>query len=155
MNSLEGAGIDFRLELTFRRIGGEVNILRTHYHIHGHILAETGVHAVEFVLDERHAVIAYHPAFQDVALADEVRHEAVDWFVVDVFRSADLLDFAFVHNHDSVRKRKGFFLVVGHINEGDSELLVHLLKLYLHVLAHLEIKRAEGLVQKQDLGPVH
>ena len=40
------------------------------------------------------------------------------------------------------------------IDEGDAQLVVHVLELDLHLLAHLEIQRAERLVQKQDLGLV-
>ena len=46
-------------------------------------------------------------------------------------------------------------LVVGDVDEGDAQLLVHLLQLDLHVLAHLEVQRGEGLVQEEHLGLVH
>ena len=42
-----------------------------------------------------------------------------------------------------------------HIDEGDAELLVHFLELYLHVLAHLQVKSCKRLVQKKHLRLVH
>ena len=40
------------------------------------------------------------------------------------------------------------------IDKGDAQFPVHVLELELHFLAHLEIQRAQGLVEEQDLGLV-
>ena len=155
MDALEGAGVDLRLELALRRVRGEIDVLRTDDDIDLHILAEALVHAVELVLDEGDAAVADHPALEDVALADEVRDEAVDGLVVDVHRGADLLDAALVEDDDGVGEGEGLLLVVGDVDEGDAQLLVHLLQLDLHVLAHLEVQGGEGLVQEEHLRLVH
>ena len=47
--------------------------------------------------------------------------------------------------------RQGFLLVVGHVDKGDAEFLVHLLELDLHILAHLQVEGGERLVEQQDL----
>ena len=44
---------------------------------------------------------------------------------------------------------------MGDIDEGDAHLLLDALELDLHVLAELQVEGAQGLVQKQHLGPVH
>ena len=44
---------------------------------------------------------------------------------------------------------------MGHIDEGDAEFLVHFLQLYLHILAHLEVKGGKRLVEEQYLRLVH
>ena len=107
------------------------------------------------MLDERDAAVADHAALEDVAFADEVRHEAVDRLVVDVHGGADLLDAALVEDDHGVGEGEGLLLVVGDVDEGDAELLVHLLELDLHVLAHLEVQGGEGLVEEEHLGLVH
>ena len=40
---------------------------------------------------------------------------------------------------------------MSHIDESDSELPVHFLELYLHILAHLEVERCERLVKQKHL----
>ena len=44
---------------------------------------------------------------------------------------------------------------MGDIDKGDTHLLLDLLEFDLHVLAELEVQRAQRLVQKKDLRPVH
>ena len=103
---------------------------------------------------ETDLAVADHRTVQDVALTDEIRYEGIDRLVVDVGRSADLLDAALVHHDDGVAEGQSLLLVVGYVYEGDAQLLVHFLELDLHVLAHLEVKGGEGLVQQEDLGLV-
>ena len=44
---------------------------------------------------------------------------------------------------------------MGDVDEGDAQLLLHGLQLQLHLLAQLQVQRAQGLVQQQDLRLVH
>ena len=44
---------------------------------------------------------------------------------------------------------------MSHIDEGDAELLVHLLELYLHVLPHLQVEGSQRLVKKKYSRLVH
>jgi hypothetical protein len=44
---------------------------------------------------------------------------------------------------------------VGHVDEGDAEVLLQALQEELHLLAQLQVESAERLVQQQHLGPVH
>ena len=68
-----------------------------------------------------------HDAVIDIRFADEVGNEGIGRLVVDFFGGADLLDFAIAHDDDFIRHREGFFLVMGDVDEGDAELLVHFL----------------------------
>ena len=43
---------------------------------------------------------------------------------------------------------------MGHVDEGDADLLLDGLQLDLHLLAELEVERAERLVEEQDARPV-
>ena len=109
------------------------------------------VHALELAAAETGLQLSGHDAVEDVALADEVRHEGILRLVVDHLRRADLLDPAFRHDHDGVGHGQRFFLVMGDVDESDAETVVHLLQLQLHLLPHLQIQGAQRLVQKQDL----
>ena len=63
----------------------------------------------------------------------------------------DLLDRSFFHDHNGVGHGKGFFLVMGDIDESDAQPLLHILEFDLHLLTQLQIKRAQRLVKEQNL----
>ena len=88
---------------------------------------------------------------EHVGGADEVGDEPVDRVLVDVARLADLLDAAVVEDREPVAQRQGLVLVVGDDDEGDADLALNRLELHLHLLAQLEVERAERLVEQQDL----
>ena len=62
---------------------------------------------------------------------------------------------AVVHHRDAVRHRQRLTLVVGDIDERDADLALDPLQLDLHVLAELQVERAEWLVEEQCPGVVH
>ena len=105
-----------------------------------YIVAETSVHipvteiidAVENLVDEADFSVADDRAVVDVALADKVGNESVRRFVVDILRSADLLDFAVFHNDDPVTHREGFFLVVRDKYKSYSRLTIYSDKFISH-----------------------
>ncbi len=117
----------------------DVYVFGADHHVHLRLAAETFVHALELVSAEGDGFIFYHYSIQDVALADEVGYKGIDGLVVDVRRHTYLLDATFAHHDDSVAQGQCFFLVVGHVHEGDAQFLVHFLQLHLHVFAHLEV----------------
>ena len=92
---------------------------------------------------------------QEVGAADEVGHEAVDRLLVQLGRSALLLDAAIAHHHDDVAHRQRLLLVVGHVHERDPDLALEGLELELHLLAQLQVERPERLVEQQHGRPVH
>ena len=55
-----------------------------------------------------------------------------------------------VHDGDAIGHRHRFFLVVGHEDERDPDLLLDPLELDLHLLAQLQVEGAERLVEEQD-----
>ena len=59
-----------------------------------------------------------------------------------------------VHDGDAVGHRHRLFLVVGHVDERDADLLLDALQLDLHLLAQLEVEGAEGLVEEEHGGLV-
>src|SRR4029077_15777350 len=90
---------------------------------------------------EPDAVAGEHVGDADEA-GDELRRRAL----VDLYRGADLLDLAAGPDRPAVAYGQPLVLVVGHVDEGDPDLLLYLLQLDLHLLAELEVERAKGLV---------
>ena len=73
---------------------------------------------------------------------------------VELARGVDLLDAALVEDGDAVGHRQRLVLVVGDEDEGDAELALQLLQLALHLLAQLQVERAQRLVEQQHAGLV-
>ena len=57
----------------------------------------------------------FQAAFNEVSLPDEVCHERCRGIFVELHRRADLFDLAAVHDHDAIRHRERFFLIVRHV----------------------------------------
>src|SRR5262249_33627618 len=72
--------------------------------------------------------------------AEEARNEARCGTVVDLKRSADVLNSALAHDHDAIGHRHRLGLVVRHINEGGLQPLVQALELGAHVDPQLGIE---------------
>ena len=75
--------------------------------------------------------------------------------LVDLLRRPALHDDAAVHDRDAVGHRERLLLVVRDVEERDPDLALDRLELHLHLLAQLEVERAERLVEQQHRGPVH
>ena len=128
----------------------DLDILRSDNDIDFRIDLEI-INAVENLVDEADFSVADDRAVIDVAFADKVGNESIRRFIVDILRSADLLDFAVFHDDDPVAHREGFLLVMRDVDEGYSELSLHILELELHVLSHFEVERTKRFVEKEDL----
>ena len=74
--------------------------------------------------------------------------------LVDIGGRLDLDDLAVIEDGDAIGHRQRLALVVGDEDEGDAELFLQRLQLFLHLLSELEIERAERLVEQQHLGSV-
>jgi hypothetical protein len=93
-------------------------------------------------------------ATEQVADTQERGREPGGRVLVERLRVAQLLVPAGVHDGDPVGHRHRHLLVVGHVDERDPDLLLDALELDLHLLAQLEIERAQRLVEEEDGGPV-
>ena len=93
-------------------------------------------------------------AGEQVGLAEEVRDERRARQFVELLRRAELLDPALVHDRDGVGHGHGLLLVVGHVQEGQPDLVLDRLQLQLHLAAQLEVERAERLIEQQQGRPV-
>src|SRR4029077_18331031 len=92
-----------------------------------------------------------YPAAQDIQRAHEGSDEPRPRKVVDFERRADLFDTTFVHHHDAVGHRQGFFLVMGHVDSRNSQAALNRTDFFAQRDANLRIKRRQGLVQQQYL----
>src|SRR6266480_7213562 len=90
-------------------------------------------------------------AFQQVGHADETRDEIAGGPLVYLDRRAELLDVALVEHGQAVAHGERFLLVVGHVDEADPDLALDPLELDLHLLAQLQVQRAERLVEQEHL----
>jgi hypothetical protein len=88
-------------------------------------------------------------ALDDVRHAHEAGHELIRGMLVHLGRGPDLLDAARVEHGQAVAHRQRLVLVVRDVDECDPHLALDALELALHLLAQLEIERAERLVEEQ------
>ena len=86
---------------------------------------------------------------EQVGRADETGDERRGRSVVDLLRSADLFDATVVEHGDAGAHRQRLTLVVGDEHERDADRVLDRLELDLHLLAELEVERAERLVEQQ------
>src|ERR1700730_17183702 len=93
-------------------------------------------------------------SLEQIGRAQELGHERRGRALVDGFGWAELFDPALVHDRDPVGNGHRLFLIVGHEDEGDANLLLDAFQLKLHLLSELEIESAKRLVEEQDLGVI-
>ena len=93
-------------------------------------------------------------ALDDVRDPHEAGDELVGRMLVDVGGRADLLDAPRAEHGQAVAHRQRLLLVVGDVDEGDADLALDALELDLHLLAQLEVQRAQRLVEQQHLRAV-
>ena len=72
--------------------GDDIDILRADDDVHRLVLCKALVHALEAAAERFDHIVLTHDAVENVALADEVRHEGVLRFIIYILRRADLLD---------------------------------------------------------------
>ena len=90
---------------------------------------------------------------QEIGNAEESRDERRPRTFIELLGGPELLEPAAVHDGDGVGHRHGLLLVVRHVDEGDSELVLDALQEELHLLAQLEVERPERLVEQQHPRP--
>ena len=151
VNTLKGAGFYRTGKVGILHISNDVDILWSYHDINCRILAKSAIHTLELMADKLDLLVLYHRAVQDVTLADKVCNKRVCRLVVDIDRSANLLNFTLTHNYDCIAQSESLLLVVRYIYKGDTECFVHLLQLHLHILAHLQVERSQRLVEQKHL----
>ena len=86
-----------------------------------------------------------HVHLDQVRLADEARREPRLRVFVDLLRRADLLKLPLAHDRDAVGHVQRLFLIVRDVDKRDAQPLLDVLQLLLHLLAQLQIQRADRI----------
>jgi len=89
-------------------------------------------------------------AFDQVDITNEFADRQVCRFVINLARRTNLMDFASVHYRYAVRHRQGLFLIVRHIYERGSGVVLNPLQFALHVTAQTQVQRRQWLVQEKQ-----
>ncbi|MPM45846.1 hypothetical protein SDC9_92538 [bioreactor metagenome] len=135
-----------------RAIGrNDIDILRTNDNVHLGVFAKSFIDAIIDHAVHAHLIVLQHDTRDDIALADKVRDEWILRLVVDIRRSADLLNDAVLKHDDGVAHGQRFLLIMGDIDKRNAEALLHVLQFNLHFLAELEVERAERFVEEEHL----
>ena len=89
-----------------------------------------------------------HLDVDQVSLADEFRHEAVDRHFIDVAGGADLLHQSLRHHRDPIGHGERLVLVMGDEEKGDAGLFLQLLQLDAHRLSQFQVERRQGFIEQ-------
>ena len=88
----------------------------------------------------------------DVASADEARHERRVGTLVDVFGRSDLLDAPGVHDDDAIGHGHRLDLIVRDIDRRVVEFVVQPADFEAHVAAQIGVEIGQWLIQQQNVG---
>ncbi len=94
-------------------------------------------------------------AIEQIGGAEEGRDKRVGRMVIHRMRLAHLHHPTARHHGQPVGHDHGLLLIVGDEQEGNAHLRLNALELDLHLLAQLEIERAQRLIEQQQLGTIH
>ena len=96
-------------------------------------------------------ISAYVRRPQDVAAADETRHESRVGALVDFLGRADLFDSPGVHDDDAVSHGHCLDLVVRDVNGSILKFIVQPTNLQAHVAAQIGVEVGKRFVEKKDI----
>ena len=128
-----------------------IDILGPDDDIYRLLFLKSKIHTVKCDIIKPHLVILEHDTRDDIALSDEICNIPVCRLVVYLFRRTDLLDLSALHDNDLIRHRQRLFLIVCDKDKGNADLLLNPLQLVLHLLAQLQVKCRQRLVEQQHL----
>src|SRR3989442_2276569 len=150
------ANLDRQVIRKRRAVGDELTALGAQEHVGGRareVPAGAGIRldrpeALELDATWRAGVDA---TGEEVAIADELAHEASARVVIHLERGRRLLERARAEDRAAVGHRHRLGLVVGHVHQGDADLAVDALELDLHLLAQVLVQCSERLVEQEDV----
>ena len=88
---------------------------------------------------------------KQIALAEKTGHERRGRPMIEFCRGACLEDAAPVHDAEPVRQTEGFLLVVGDMDEGESQGLLKIAEFRLHLAPQAEVEGTERFVEEDNL----
>src|SRR5450755_2167175 len=96
------------------------------------------------------AVASCETSSDTIIGADESCNECGRGLVVELLGRTALLKAAAVHDRDVIGEDECLRLIVGDIDKGCAKGCLQLLQLNLHMLAQLQVERAQGLIEEQQ-----
>ena len=154
VNALEGCVLNNSDKLTVLG-SGNFNILGTDDNIDRRVFAESLVNTFKLFAENLDSAVVKHNSVENICLTDKVGNKCVHRLVVYILGRADLFNNTVVHNNNTVAHCQSLFLIVSYIYKCFLSFLLNFLKLKLHTLAKLEVKRTERLVKQNDFGIAH
>jgi len=115
----------------------KVDIFRADDRVNRFVAAKSHIYTFPDCPKHFYNFILYHGSGQNITVTDEISYKSILWFVVNVFRCADLLDISLVHDNNGIGHGQRFLLIMGDIDKGDAKLIFQADQLVLHVLAQL------------------
>ena len=103
----------------------------------------------------RHHAICRRAAGEEIRLADEISHIAIERLIVELARTAGLHDLAFAHDADFIAHRQRFFLVMRHQQKRDSDIALQILQFDLHLAAQFAIECGKRFIEEQHRRPIY
>ena len=134
VNAFKNQGGYFALQRSLRRID-KFYIFRTDDNVDRLVIAESFVDTCPTGTENLYKFVFYHGSVNDIAVSDKIGNKCVFRFVVNVFRSTDLLDISLIHDNNGIGHGQCFFLIVGDIYKSNSKFFFQTDELILHVLA--------------------
>src|SRR2546426_6235264 len=129
----------------------DLHVVRAYEGMHGRALANTRGSA-ERVRTDGSAPVP-DVSMQDVCLADERGDEPGGGVIVDLQRTAGLLDATRVQHDDVLRELQRLLLVMGHQYGGELRLVVEAAQPGAQLDSDARVERPERFVQQQHAGP--
>ncbi|MNN41470.1 hypothetical protein D3C81_1555900 [compost metagenome] len=124
---------------------------RTHHQQHVLIGLQAGGESdrQRLPLEGRHR-ITLGLELEEVRVAEERGDKGVRRILVQVITTAEADDLAVTENRDALGQTHGFFLIVGHVDDGDAQAPMQLTQFILQVFAQFFVQCTEGFVHQQN-----
>ena len=129
-------------------------VVRAQQHPHRAAHREAQVAAgLQFAQGRGQPAARQHARRQELALADEGRHEGRGGAVVQLEAGRPLQQAAGLHHAHAVGEGERFFLVVGDQQRRDAQLPQQLAQVLAQAAAQVGVEAGEGFVEQQQVGP--
>src|SRR5690348_1327459 len=94
-------------------------------------------------------------ARKNVGISNKLGHKTCCWVPVDTLWCVDLHNAPLAHHGNPIGHSERLVLIVGDIQDGDTQALLNRFHLKLHLVAELSVERTKWLIHKQDTRAVN
>ena len=79
-----------------------INIFRTNHNIHWFIFFISNIHTIKCNVIKAYFFIANHTCRNNITFPDELGNILIDWLIINIFRTSNLLNLAIFHNNNLI-----------------------------------------------------